>query len=269
LLRPFVERLLIVEFPAAEMDAHLPDIGMFARFQLKGSCVLPGKGEAPQAGITGLWDRTRVHNHSQNSAVLLVAFTATGAASVVRHPADEFGDTTVPLGSILDHPADLARVHQQLAEARNHAARFQAVENFLLARLANAARPDPLVTAAVSKIKESQGMLRIEDLTSHIGLSQSALERRFSKVVGTPPKQFASTVRLHHVLELRETGADLTWIAHAVGYYDQSHFIKDFKHATGLAPQSFFQNNKRIKRRIVSPSDRQSIWGFASQPRGR
>ena len=244
-LRPFVERFLIVEFPAAQKDSHVPDTGMFARFQLKGDCVLSGKTAAPHAGLTGLWDRTRVHEHGSDSAVLLVAFTATGAASFLHQPADEFFNATVPLDSILDHPAELVRVQQQLSEARNHTARFRAVENFLMARLPNT-RPDTLISAAVAMINEAHGAMRIEDLTLRVGLSQSALERRFRKVVGASPKQFASTVRLHRVLDLGEGGTDFTSIAHAAGYCDQSHFIKDFKQMTGLAPQSFFQggNNR-------------------------
>ena len=255
-LRPFVERFLIVEFSAPQNDSHLPDTGMFARFQLKGSCVLPGKGEAPQAGITGLWDHARVHKHSQNSAVLLVAFTPTGAASFVGHPADEFGNTMVPLDRVLNRPADVARVHQQLAGARNHATCFQIVENFLMARLPKA-KPDTLVSAGVSMINEAQGMLRVEDLASRIGLSVSALERRFRKVVGPTPKQFASIVRLHRVLELQESGADFSSIAYAAGYYDQSHFIKYFKEMTGVGPQSFFQpRNKDRRRRIFTIANR-------------
>ena len=99
--------------------------------------------------------------------------------------------------------------------------------------------PDTLISAAVAMINEAQGAMRIEDLTLRVGLSQSALERRFRKVVGASPKQFASTVRLHRVLDLGEDGTDFTSIAHAAGYYDQSHFIKDFKRFTGLPPTKF------------------------------
>lgn len=59
--------------------------------------------------------------------------------------------------------------------------------------------------------------------------------------MGASPKKFASIFRLRHVLHLRAKGADFTSIAHDAGYCDQSHFIKDFKRFTGLAPESFFQ----------------------------
>jgi len=105
---------------------------------------------------------------------------------------------------------------------------------------AGEAQPDPLVAAAVELIEQTQAMIRIEELTRRIGLSQSALERRFRRLVGASPRRFASLVRLQNVVRLHEAGTDLTTIAHAAGYYDQPHLIKDFKRFTGLAPGAFF-----------------------------
>jgi AraC-like DNA-binding protein len=239
-LRPFVQRFLVVEFPTAQRDSHLPDTGLVAGFCFKGHCILYGKTKAPQAALTGLWDRARKHEHSANSGVVLAVFTTTGAAALLLQPVDEFFNDTIALDDILGSSTELNRVHEQVVEARNHARRVQAVENFLIARAANA-RPDVFVSAAVSKIEEARGRVRIEHLARRVSLSQSALERRFRKVAGTSPKKFASIVRVRHVLRLRATGADFTSIAAATGYCDQSHFINDFKQITGLAPGSFFQ----------------------------
>src|SRR5262249_4885168 len=108
---------------------------------------------------------------------------------------------------VLSSSTDLNRGHEQLAEAADNVRRVQLIENFLLACAPNT-RPDLFVSAAVSWIEESQAMARIEELTRRIGLSQSALERRFRRVVGASPKKFASIVRLRHVLNLRSKGAD-------------------------------------------------------------
>src|SRR6266542_1706273 len=200
-LRPFVKRFQVIEFSSAHKDSHLPDTGPVAAFHYKGDLELDGGIKAPQAAITGLWDTRRSHDHGRDSAVVLAAFTVTGAADKVR--------------------------------------RVQLIEDFLIARAPNT-RPDPLVSAAVSWIEETRAMARIEELARRVGLSQSALERRFRRVVGASPKKFASIVRLRHVLHLRSMGADFFSIAHAAGYYDQSHFIKDFKRFSGFAPESFF-----------------------------
>jgi AraC-like DNA-binding protein len=245
-LRPFVKRFLVVEFPTAHKDSFLPVTGMLAGFCFKGHCILDGKTKVSVAAVTGLSDRPRHYEHSGNSGVVLAAFTAPGAAALLRHPADEFFNDAVAMDDILGNSTELNRIHERLAEAPNHARRIQVVEDFLVARGGDA-QPDTFVSAAVSKIEEVKGMVRVEELARRVGLSQSALERRFRKVTGASPKKFASIVRLRHVVRLRARGADLTSIAFAAGYCDQSHFINDFKQITGLAPKSFFQRTTSAK----------------------
>src|SRR5262245_31874286 len=238
-LRPFVKRFLVVESTTAHRDAHLPDTGFVAAFCFRGDCRLEHGAEAPRAAITGLWDTVRTHDHSRDHAVVIAAFTPTGTAALLRQPLEEFGNATADLGAVLGRQAGLDRLHDQLAAAASHAQRIRLVEDFLRAQ-AGEARPDPLVAAAVAMIERTQAMMRIEELVRRIGLSQSALERRFRRLVGASPRRFASLVRLQNVVRLREAGADLTTIAHAAGYSDQPHFIRDFKRFTRLAPGSFF-----------------------------
>src|SRR5262245_53021256 len=99
-LRPFVKRFLVVEFPYAHKDSHLPDTGLVAAFRYKGDLGLDGGNKAPQAAVTGLWDTRRSHDHGRDSAVVLTAFTATGAAAFLRHPLDEFFNATVAMDGL-------------------------------------------------------------------------------------------------------------------------------------------------------------------------
>jgi AraC-like DNA-binding protein len=239
-LRPFVKRFLVVEFLGAHKHSHFPDTGLVAGFCFRGRCMLDANTMAPQTGLAGLWDRNREALQNGNTGMVFAAFTPTGAAALLRQPVDEFFNGVVGLHDILDGSTELNEVHEQIVEAPNHARRIQALENFLVQRATNA-QLDVFVSAAVSKIEAAHGVVRIEQLARHVGLCQSALERRFRKVTGASPKQFASIVRIRHVVRLRAAGSNFSSIAIAAGYCDQSHFIKDFKQMTGLAPESFFQ----------------------------
>src|SRR6202011_1617461 len=130
----------------------------------------------------------------------------------------------------------------QLNAAIDHRRRIALVEHFLLTRL-SVSRTDPLIPAAVAWLEQGQISQRMDDLTRYIGLSQSALERRFRRVVGVSPKKYASLMRLRRAVRLQATGVDLTTVAHSAGYFDQSHFIKDFRRATGSAPSFFFNRS--------------------------
>ena len=71
--------------------------------------------------------------------------------------------------------------------------------------------------------------------------SQRRLEQCFNKEIGISPKLFQRTVRINHAIQhmLQEPRQSLTHLAYQMGYFDQSHFIRDFKKFSGLSPTRF------------------------------
>jgi AraC-like DNA-binding protein len=239
-LLPFVKRFLVVESPSRHSDVHLPDTRPVAAFTFRGRCRLDGDRWAPAAAFTGPREILRAHEHCEGHAVLLATFTAVGAAAFLRPPLEEFAGSTINLAGVLGRPEELDRLHEQLAGAPHHRRRIKLLENFLGTHIRVSA-PDPLMTAAVDWLERDTEAKRIAELARYIGLSQSALERRFRRTLGISPKRFASIVRLRRAVRLRAGGADLTTISQAAGYFDQAHFIHDFRRATGRPPETFFR----------------------------
>jgi AraC-like DNA-binding protein len=70
------------------------------------------------------------------------------------------------------------------------------------------------------------------------------LERKFIRQIGISPKQLGKVVRLQTALKLLLNKRDesLTHIAYESKYYDQAHFIKDFKEFTGINPKEFLES---------------------------
>lgn len=174
--------------------------------------------------------------------MVLAQFRLAGAAALLRVPLDELLGTTVALDQLFDR-ASVAEVCERVADARSLPQRLAAFEAFLLRRL----RPeavDPLVSAAVSALAARRGDVRIAELSRHLGISQDPLEKRFRRAVGTSPKQLASLLRLRHSIELGQRGARWTDAAHRAGYFDQSHFIREFRAFTGDTPSRFFRSGE-------------------------
>lgn len=236
-LRPFIRGFRVVEFDAEHHDHHFPDIGAVAALSFRGHCRLDGQRAAP-AVFTGVHEHLRVHAHGAGHAVLLALFTPAGARAFLRPSLEEFAGASTDLAGVLAPAARIGELVEQLALADDHGARVAQLEAFLLVRLRESA-PDALVTAAVNWLHRHPG--RIDALARHIGLSQSALERRFRRVVGVSPKKLASLLRLRRALQLHAAGADFTAVAVAAGYSDQSHFIHEFRRVTGQAPRAFFR----------------------------
>jgi len=133
----------------------------------------------------------------------------------------------------------LEQISEQLAEAETDLKRIQITELFLISQLKDVTG-DLLVSAAVSFIRQSKGVIRIKDLAEKLNISQSPLEKRFRRIVGASPKKFASIVRLQSLIQNFPADMSMTQIGYEIGYYDQAHFIKDFKTFTGETPEKFF-----------------------------
>jgi AraC-like DNA-binding protein len=241
-LRPFVKRLVIVEFPFDRRLKLLPDTSFTAEFRFQGDYAFNDGANLPRATVSGLWDTARSRAYTGGTAILLVMFTESGAMSFLREPLDTFFNTNTSAETVLNGTWECGLFDEQLATAKDHARRAQIAEAFLLDHIHNV-RMDPFVSNAVARIEETEAGIRIEELARRVGLSQSALERRFRRNVGTSPKQFASILRLKNAFRLRAGGRDFTSIAYSAGYSDQSHFTNEFKRVTGLAPSAFFQQS--------------------------
>ena len=126
--------------------------------------------------------------------------------------------------------------------------RIDQLESFLLARLETPGTIDSITRACVQTILKTQGQLGVDELADKLNIHRRNMERRFETAVGMSPKQLSRVVRLQSALKLMEQKkySNLTSLAYESGYYDQAHFIKDFKEFTGISPKSFFADNLKL-----------------------
>ncbi len=97
------------------------------------------------------------------------------------------------------------------------------------------------VHAGVHQLMNSQGNCGIDDVASVSNLSLRQLERNFYNEVGVSPKLFSRLIRFQQALRLPVVAdTSLTDIALQSGYYDQSHFIRDFTSFAGITPKQYF-----------------------------
>jgi AraC-like DNA-binding protein len=240
-LAPFVRQFTFVEADQQATRLLVPDGATVAGFRFGGhACVLEANGvvRMPDASFAGLRDTARRMRTSAGGGVVLAAFRPGAAAAFFRVPQHELYGATVPLDVLAPRDA-VEQAAERVREAKDHPARVAAFEAFLLARL-DAARVDPLVTEAARRVASDPAGVRVASLAQALGLSQDRLEKRFRRAVGTTPKQLASILRLRRAVEAYRPGDTLARTAAGAGYFDQSHFNRAFRAATGLAPRAFF-----------------------------
>jgi len=242
LLRPFVKSFIIQEAALEATYKVLPGTSVVIGFQYKGklSRIDSQKEIALSAsGITGLHDCYRIFKNSPDIGTVLVYFTDTGATAFFKEPLHELFKESISLDNFMLR-STLLIIEEQLNEAKTDKERIKVVEDFLISRMQQK-QPDTLVSTTLTLIYKSKGDIRIKDLITQLHISQSPLEKRFRRAVGTSPKKFASIVRLKHVIQNYNPQNSLTRLGYEAGFYDQAHFIKEFKAFTGETPESFFQ----------------------------
>jgi len=240
-LAPFVRQFTFVEADEQATRVLIPDGTAIAGFRFGGhACVVEDGGvvRMPDASFAGVRDRARRMRTSAGGGVVLASFRPGAAAAFFRAPQHELYGETVPL-DVLAARAAVEETAERVREATDHAARVAAFEAFLLARL-DAGRVDALVAEAARRVASDPAGVRAAPLASALGLSQDRLEKRFRRAVGTTPKRLASILRLRRAVEAYRAGETLTRTAADAGYFDQSHFNRAFRAATGLTPRAFF-----------------------------
>jgi len=129
-------------------------------------------------------------------------------------------------------------IEEKLSVASTDKQRIKIVEYFLLTQLKDI-KTDKLIIEAVKLIYQTKGTIRVKELNEKLCISQSPFEKRFRKIVGTTPKKFSSIIRFNAVLDKLNDTKSLTEICYENNFFDQAHFIKDFKHFTGQTPEEF------------------------------
>jgi AraC-like DNA-binding protein len=243
-LLPYVKHLIISENENSTTYKVLPDTALVIGFQYRGKLSYTDNGQETllaTAGITGLRDSYRVFNNTDGVGSVLVVFRENGAARFIRTPLHELFGESLSLEHFFDRSI-LSEIEEQLALAADDQARIRLIEGFLINQLSGQ-QPDILVARALEHIHASKGTIRMAELVSLLNTSASPLEKRFRQEVGASPKKFSMVVRAQNVLAAMDNGKQ-HYAEYLSSYYDQAHFIKDFKKFASITPEQYLKSLK-------------------------
>lgn len=172
---------------------------------------------------------------------IAVRFFPWGAYHFFDIPVSTFLDNTINGGQLW--PGDSQKIINELKLAENQQKRYELVEQFLTRQLEQHKKSESKTDDAAKLIRHSKGSLTVEEVCTKIGMEKKQLERKFTKLAGATPKIFSRVCRFLHICHHLEEqkGKTLTQLAYECGYYDQSHFINEFKEFSGFTPKDFFE----------------------------
>jgi AraC-like DNA-binding protein len=237
---------VVIESNDILVNRLLPDTCVVAVIRLNGDVQFKeqaGSTTLPIWSLSGLRKSYSMVEYGKNSANVLVQFREGGAAAFFNLPIHELFGLNVSLDNFFK-PSELATLEDQLRNAVSIEQKVRIVQQFFIARISYP-KADLLIADSVGKIKAANGVLNVKDLSDSLYISLDAFEKRFRKSVGTTPKRFADIVRMKALINQVEATGTLLKPALDAGFFDQSHFIRDFKKFTGLTPKELLRGYSR------------------------
>jgi AraC-like DNA-binding protein len=146
----------------------------------------------------------------------------------------------------------ITELSQKVCESKTNRERVLWIENFLLKQLAKK-RAEDFVTHVANEIAAYKGEVSVNAIAKKHRVSERQLQRRFNEVVGVSPKRFAKIMRYKNVCSLlADPSLTLSDAVYLAGYFDQSHFNKDFAEFTGENPNQFLSKEHSFSKFFMS-----------------
>jgi len=174
--------------------------------------------------------------------LLGVAIYSYAVPSLFNISSSELNREFISLNTFLGRDGNI--LSEKIALANTSKERINILSNYLKMRLNKTKFEDKLITNAIKHIEKCNGNTNIEKLAEDHFLSHKQFKRRFKEYSGFNPKLYARIIRFESLIKNHTKFATLTKAAHALGYYDQAHFIREFKYFSGFSPLKFWELGK-------------------------
>jgi AraC-like DNA-binding protein len=192
----------------------------------------------PKLEILGHWNIPTSASVSKGNACLITKFHPHASLLFFPNPPADFTNESIDLYDMLGSEA--TEFYNRLMEQNSLEGKIKILEAFLIKRLTrNKTNHHQLkLVEGICNYPYREGeTFNIQKLSGHFGFSERYIQKLFLHWVGITPKNFSSIQRFNKSLKLVKSSTEpFTAVALECGYYDQAHFIKEFKSYTGLTP---------------------------------
>jgi AraC-like DNA-binding protein len=209
----------------------------------------PSNGDSvilPKCFLIGQLTKPYVVEPLGKTGSFVVRFHPHGFLPFSTIPIKEMENTAIPLETLFEK--DGKEIGERILKATMTSERINLIENFLLKRLKDKQTIDNVVQSTIDTIFNTNGQVSVHEHSQQNNVSRRHLTRKFSTAIGLSPKQLSKTIRIQATLKklLKEEVTSLTDVAYDNDYFDQAHFIKDFKEFTGLTPKEFYGDDLKM-----------------------
>lgn len=163
-------------------------------------------------------------------------------------PMYEFSNVRMNLNDVLGKEID--QIQDRIAEAKTNQERIDILDNYLIIKTLKSEKRLDRTDYTANLIIEKKGIINVSELMDNLYVCRRQFERQFLQKVGVSPKYYARIRRIGYLCSIM---ANQRWqiddwhdLIYQSGYYDQSHFIKEFTTFTGKSPSLYLKNNVEL-----------------------
>lgn len=243
ILKPYIKHYWVLYAPKSLSNVVLFPSG-FMEFAINisegGATICLGNriSKMPKLEILGHLSKPTTETISAGTTVLITRFYPHAASIFIPSPAEDFTNNSTDLNDVLND--NLSGFYHQLMEQPSLQQKIKVLEAFLIKRLMKTRKTletARLVEQLCKAIQAGGSSFNLKKLALKYQISERYIQKIFLDYVGITPQRLFSVQRFTSSLQLvRTASASLTDIGYECGYYDQAHFIREFKSYTGLTP---------------------------------
>jgi AraC-like DNA-binding protein len=257
-LKGYVEKIWVFEssgrIPSEDMKLIVPN-GM-AKITIPFRNGVSGRNKEiynlskeSQITLIGISDIPAVVDieHDAPSGNIGIEFSAVGAYQILQIRQSELRNKIFLLEDVFGRSA--RHIQEIIANTESIPKKIKIIQRYLIKSL-NRSEPDPILNYCIEQIKNSNGLITVGELESKTGYSSRWLYDKFIDKVGLSAKNLSSIIRFMQFYVRWAKKPDYNFAKnHMYNYfYDQAHFIKDFKRFTGVSPLRFAKADNEFGR---------------------
>lgn len=202
----------------------------------------------PKTFITGQATGSYHLQLSAKIGMIGIVFRPAAISTLFDLPMYEFTNERHELKAVLGN--EIETIEQKILNANDHEERMVILTQFLNIRLLKIKKGLDRTDYSANLIYDSKGITNISSMMNDLYVYRRQFERQFLNKVGISPKYYARTRRIGYLcmqLVNKKWKID-DWhdLIYQMGYYDQSHFIKEFTSFTGKSPTFYLKNNQEL-----------------------
>ena len=248
-LRNYIDKMWVFEssgrMPVDDLKLVVPNGNIKLTVAFRNGIVVAMNGKSfssKEQGIslTGLIDVPVILDVDQDIATgtLCAEFNPQGAYRFFRVRLNDIRNQICSLSDVLGGVA--MQLEERIANAVSVEEKIAVFQQFLLKQVM-LQEEDSIYEYCVAKILSSKGKISVKELENKTGYSSRWLNMKFSDKLGISPKNLSTIIRFKQYYNAVANNSELSFMRNDFYdlYYDQSHFMKEFKRFTGLSYSGF------------------------------